>query len=115
LPWYAHIVNYLVTGMIPDEWDVNDRKMFFRDIQFYYCKEPELFHLGVDHVYRRCVLEEEEEWSVLNSAILHYVVDIMQVELQLLKYYNLDFFGLNYLKMLLNSVLVVCNVNMWLI
>ena len=60
LPWYAHIVNYLVTGLIPDDWNVNDRNKFFKDIHYYYYEEPELFHRGVDHIYRRCVPEEEQ-------------------------------------------------------
>jgi len=51
--------------MILGEWPVNDRKKLFRDIQFYYYEEPELFHLRVVQVYRRCVLEEEQ-WSVSN-------------------------------------------------
>ena len=65
LPWYAHIVNYLVTEKLPDGWDFNDRKFFFKDLPFYFYDEPELFHRGVDHVYRICV-PEEEQWSILN-------------------------------------------------
>ena len=65
LPWYAHIVNYLVTEKLPDGWDFNDRKKFFKDLPFYFYDEPELFHRGVDHVFRRCV-PEEEQWSILN-------------------------------------------------
>ncbi|XP_078433682.1 uncharacterized protein LOC144704977 [Wolffia australiana] len=60
LPWYAHIVNYLVTDLLPKDWDFYDRKQFFKDIQYYYYDEPELFKLGVDDVFRRCVPEEEQ-------------------------------------------------------
>ena len=28
LPLYAQIVNYLITGRLPDGWDLNDRKFF---------------------------------------------------------------------------------------
>ena len=65
LPWFAHIVNYLVTGRLPEDWDTNDRKKFYRDIKYYFYDEPELFHVGVDHVYRRCV-PEEEQWKILD-------------------------------------------------
>ena len=65
LPWFAHIVNYLVTGRLPEDWDTNDRKKFYRDIKYYFYDEPELFLVGVDHVYRRCV-PEEEQWKILD-------------------------------------------------
>ena len=65
LPWYAHIVNYLVMAKLPDGWDFNDRKKIFKDLPVYFYEEPELFHRGVDHVYRRCV-PEEEQWIILN-------------------------------------------------
>uniref|UniRef100_A0A2N9H5I4 RNA-directed DNA polymerase n=1 Tax=Fagus sylvatica TaxID=28930 RepID=A0A2N9H5I4_FAGSY len=29
LPWYAHIVNYLVKGFIPETWTMQDRRKFF--------------------------------------------------------------------------------------
>uniref|UniRef100_A0A2N9I0B9 RNA-directed DNA polymerase n=1 Tax=Fagus sylvatica TaxID=28930 RepID=A0A2N9I0B9_FAGSY len=29
LPWYAHIVNYLVKGFIPETWTAQDRRKFF--------------------------------------------------------------------------------------
>ena len=67
LPWYVHIVNYLVTGRLPKGWDTNDRKKFYRDIKYYFYDEPELFHVGVDHVYRRCVLKEEQ-WKILDFS-----------------------------------------------
>ena len=65
LPWYAHIVNYLVTRRLPEDWDTNDRKKFYRDFKYYFNDEPELFHVGVDHVCRRCV-PEEEQWKILD-------------------------------------------------
>jgi len=67
LPWYAHIVNYLVTSQLPEDWTYNDRKKFFKDIQFYYYDELELFHRGVDYIFRRCV-PEGEQWNILNAC-----------------------------------------------
>uniref|UniRef100_A0A2N9H028 RNA-directed DNA polymerase n=1 Tax=Fagus sylvatica TaxID=28930 RepID=A0A2N9H028_FAGSY len=32
LPWYAHIVNYLVKGFIPETWTVQDRRKFFVEV-----------------------------------------------------------------------------------
>ena len=42
-PWYAHIVNYLVTGEVPSEWKAQDRKHFFAKIHAYYWEEPFVF------------------------------------------------------------------------
>ena len=58
--WYAHIVNYLDTGKVPNDWDYNKRKKLFKTLPHYYWEEPELFYLGVDQVFRRCVSEEEQ-------------------------------------------------------
>ena len=55
LPWYAHIVSYIVMGKELEDWDFNDRKNFFKDHPLYFYNEFELFQRGVDHVYRRCV------------------------------------------------------------
>uniref|UniRef100_A0A2N9IHI1 Reverse transcriptase RNase H-like domain-containing protein n=1 Tax=Fagus sylvatica TaxID=28930 RepID=A0A2N9IHI1_FAGSY len=33
LPWYAHIVNYLVTGSIPETWTAQDRRKFFVELR----------------------------------------------------------------------------------
>ena len=59
-PLYAHIVNYLVIGKVPNDWDYNERKKFFKTVPHYFWEEPELFYLGVDQVLRRCVSEEEQ-------------------------------------------------------
>uniref|UniRef100_A0A2N9HGA3 Integrase catalytic domain-containing protein n=1 Tax=Fagus sylvatica TaxID=28930 RepID=A0A2N9HGA3_FAGSY len=36
LPWYAHIVNYLVKGFIPETWTTQDRRKFFVECGFYW-------------------------------------------------------------------------------
>ena len=48
VPWFAHIVNYLVTK-------------FAYDVKHYFWEEPQLFHVGADQIIRRCILEEEKE------------------------------------------------------
>ena len=35
VPWYAHIVNYLVTVEVPSEWKAQDKKHFFAKIHAY--------------------------------------------------------------------------------
>ena len=54
LPWYANIVNYLAAGVIPEDWNYALRKKFL-EVKFYFYNEPELFKLGTDDIFRRCV------------------------------------------------------------
>ena len=61
VPWFAHIVNYLVTKSIPDYWNMHQKKKFSYDVRHYFWEEPQLFHVGADQIIRRCVLEEEQE------------------------------------------------------
>ena len=59
LPWYAHMVNYLVTWKLLTEWDFNDRNFFLKIPHFIFYDGPKLFHMGVDHFYR-CYVPKEE-------------------------------------------------------
>ena len=59
-PWYAHIVNVIVTGSIPERWNRHKKDKFFHEFKYYFWEEPLLFHLGYDQIIRRCVAEEEQ-------------------------------------------------------
>ena len=61
VPWFAHIVIYLVTKSIPDYWNMHQKKEFAYDVRHYFWEEPQLFHVGADQIIRRCVPEEEQE------------------------------------------------------
>ena len=61
VPWFAHIVNYLVTKSVLDYWNTHQKKKFAYDVRHYFWEEPQLFHVGADHIIRRCVPEEEQE------------------------------------------------------
>ena len=54
-PWYADIVNYLVTCQIPPQWTSQQKRKFFVDIKKYYFDEPYLFKYCPDQLMRRCV------------------------------------------------------------
>ena len=58
-PWFAHIVNFLVTGSIPEHWNRHRKDKLFHELKYYYWEEPLLFHVGYDQIIRRCVAEEE--------------------------------------------------------
>ncbi|XP_070036906.1 uncharacterized protein [Nicotiana tomentosiformis] len=60
VPWFADLANFLVSGIIPDEFSSNKRKKLKRDCQDYYWDKPYLFQIYTDGVIQRCVPEEEQ-------------------------------------------------------
>ncbi|KAK9008902.1 hypothetical protein V6N11_080379 [Hibiscus sabdariffa] len=61
IPWYADIVNFLVSGIVPPDLSSQGRKKFRHDAKFFYWDEPYLFKQCADQVLRRCVPEEEQK------------------------------------------------------
>ncbi|XP_070017682.1 uncharacterized protein [Nicotiana sylvestris] len=60
VPWFANLENFLVSGIIPNEFSSNQRKKLKRDCQDYYWDGPYFLWICMDGVIRRCVLEEEQ-------------------------------------------------------
>ncbi|XP_070042889.1 uncharacterized protein [Nicotiana tomentosiformis] len=60
VPWFADLENFLMCGIIPDEFSSNQRKKLKRDCQYYYWDEPYLLRICMDEVIRRCIPEEEQ-------------------------------------------------------
>ena len=54
-PWYADIVNYLVTSQIPPQWTSQQKMKFLVDIKKYYFDDPYLFKYSPYQLMRRCV------------------------------------------------------------
>ena len=65
LPWYAHIVNYLVTGETPPDWNAQDKHKFLVEVRNFYWDDPYLFKYCPDQIMRRCI-PDDEIFSVLN-------------------------------------------------
>ena len=59
-PWYADILNYLVTGQIPTQWTSQQKKKFLADIKKYCFDDPYLFKYYPDQLMRRCVPNDEQ-------------------------------------------------------
>ena len=59
-PWYADIVNYLVTSQIPSQGTSQQKKKFLTDIKKYYFDDPYLFKYCPDQLMRRCVPNDEQ-------------------------------------------------------
>ncbi|KAL4383654.1 hypothetical protein GQ457_15G018670 [Hibiscus cannabinus] len=61
IPWYAYIVNFLVSGIVPPDLSSQGRKKFRHDAKFFYWDEPYLFKQCANQVLRRCIPEEEQK------------------------------------------------------
>ncbi|KAK8546634.1 hypothetical protein V6N12_027410 [Hibiscus sabdariffa] len=61
IPWYADIVNFLVSGIVPSDLSSQGRKKFRHNAKFLYWDEPYLFKQCADQMLRRCVPEEEQK------------------------------------------------------
>ena len=62
VPWFADIVNYLALGLFREEpYTSQEKKRFISQCRHYFWDDPYLFKVGPDHIFRRCVAEEEQE------------------------------------------------------
>ncbi|XP_071909834.1 uncharacterized protein [Coffea arabica] len=59
LPWYADLVNYLVTGNFPAGWPKSKRDKLKSDAKYFIWDDPYLWKRCADQVMRRCVSEAE--------------------------------------------------------
>ena len=60
VPWYVDIVNYLAYGIIPPEFNHQQKRKLRTNSIFYIWDDPLLFRRGVDMIIRRCVPETEQ-------------------------------------------------------
>ncbi|CAN6544562.1 unnamed protein product [Malus baccata var. baccata] len=58
-PWYADLVNYLVTKQVPSTLDKYKRDKLINDARFYVWDDPYLWKYCPDQIIRRCVHNSE--------------------------------------------------------
>ncbi|KAK8632765.1 hypothetical protein V6N13_073146 [Hibiscus sabdariffa] len=87
IPWYANIVNFLVSGVLPHELSSHGRKKFKHDTRFYFWDEPYLFKHCADQMLQRCI-PEEEQMALYFIATHQYVEGILEGLGLLQKSYN---------------------------
>jgi hypothetical protein len=59
-PWFADIVNYLVTGQMPLHWGRQDKSKFMAMVKNFFWEDPYLFKYCPDQIIRRCVPEPDQ-------------------------------------------------------
>nr|KYP53524.1 Retrovirus-related Pol polyprotein from transposon 297 family [Cajanus cajan] len=62
--------SYLIAGVIPEDFNWQQRKKFFKDSPYYVWDDPYLFKIGADGLLRRCVSGAETRdilWHCHNS------------------------------------------------
>ncbi|KAM2316657.1 hypothetical protein ACFX1S_000487 [Malus domestica] len=65
MPWYADLVNYLASKVIPSEFNKNQRDKLKYDARNYVWDDPYLWKYCSDQIIRRCVHDSEFQ-SILN-------------------------------------------------
>ncbi|XP_070677011.1 uncharacterized protein [Malus domestica] len=66
MPWYADLVNYLASKVIPSEFNKNQRDKLKYDARNYVWDDPYLWKYCSDQIIRRCVHDSEIQ------SILHF-------------------------------------------
>jgi len=69
-PWFADIVNYLVTGQMPSHWTKHDRSKFLAEVKHFFWDDPYLFKYCPDQIIRRCIPESDQK-NVLSFCYDH--------------------------------------------
>jgi hypothetical protein len=59
-PWFADIVNYLVTGHMPLHWGRQDKSKFMVMVKYFFWDDPYLFKYCPDQIVRRCIPDHDQ-------------------------------------------------------
>ena len=64
-PWFADIVNFLVTNKTPDHWSSQEKYRFHSQVKYFFWDDPYLFKSCTDQIIRRCIPNHEHH-SILS-------------------------------------------------
>ncbi|XP_024025045.1 uncharacterized protein LOC112092647 [Morus notabilis] len=103
LPWYAHIVNYLVTGELPSDWNAQDKHKFLVEVQNFYWDDPYLFKYCPDQIMRQCIPDDEitnvlnfyhNDACELGALSRHHMMPSNPIlVIEIFDYWGIDFMG----------------------
>ena len=66
-PWYAHIVNYLISGLTPPSMSKPQAQKLRNDARHHIWDAPHLWRMCSDQVIRKCVPSEEFD-SIISTC-----------------------------------------------
>ncbi|XP_073302650.1 uncharacterized protein [Primulina huaijiensis] len=64
MPWFANIVNFIVTNKMPSHWNSQDKNKFLIEVKKFYWDDPYLFKYCPDQIFRRCIPDNEVSGQV---------------------------------------------------
>lgn len=70
-PWFADMENYKETNVVQREYTWQQRKHFYKEVNFYLSDDPYLFKRSPDSLLHMCVAGREADsimWHCHNSA-----------------------------------------------
>ncbi|KAL0292723.1 UNVERIFIED_CONTAM: Retrovirus-related Pol polyprotein from transposon.6 [Sesamum angustifolium] len=102
-PWYADLVNFLVTGTLPRDLSRARKDKIRSEAKYFVWDDPYLWKFCSDQLIRRCVPETEIPLSS-NSAIHMHVEDTLVPNEQHEKSWNVGYSGQTCLEMPIRSV-----------
>ena len=97
-PWFADIVNYLLTNRTPSHWSKQDIYRFLSQVRYFIWEEPYLLKYYSDQIIRWCIPDKKEK-SVLTFCHDLQAVDTLVPEKQQKKFYRVGFISPLWLKM----------------
>ncbi|KAL9360379.1 hypothetical protein Peur_037762 [Populus x canadensis] len=68
MPWYANIVNFLVSGQLPAHWSTQDKRKFLNEVKNFYWDDPYLFKYCPDQIFRRCIPDNEDSHAFCKTC-----------------------------------------------
>jgi hypothetical protein len=92
VPWFADIVNYLVTDQMPLHWRQQDKLKFLSKVKTFLWDDPYLFKYCPNQIIRRCIPEFDQTNVTSFVMIMH--VEAISVQTRLLqRCCSVDFIG----------------------
>jgi len=59
MPWFANIVNFLVSEQLPAYWSTQDKRKFLNEVKNFYWDDPYLFKYFPDQIFQKCIPDNE--------------------------------------------------------
>jgi hypothetical protein len=91
-PWFADIVNYLITDQMPLHWGRQDKVKFLSKVKTFLWDDPYLFKYCPDQIIRRCI-PEFDQTDVISFCHDHACGGHFSANKPLQRFCSVDFIG----------------------